>query len=700
MFCLSAEANSMRYPKIKQTEPLRFTPELPNGIKPVECFDDGDGTKLCDGLNIWRRDGRISTRPAICCRPDSIKAFEMYEHVLKGLTPTDNLARIGGELYKIAYATVTDNDSADDVCVYLLSFTGKIIPIGKISVRRVSADTFYRIRTVAFFQGAAGSGCGIYAFLRRAHGENTACEVYELDTALENWNMASTFYTPTVQSNGRGTRYSEARREGMGYADNPDTPESVNMLSGRFRAYFTSDGFSASFKLPACPLTLGVITCRMYTAPNQFVEWKIYEGRETAQVEYGGKTITMSCNLQYGILYFSDENGPCPLPFIDSFGPNNITVTAAKESDADGFKKVVGCGKVTVAGSRIFAYQNPDFPSEIYCADTENPLYFPENGSLSIGNTSQKITAVMPFGDDVLVFKEDGIYKITVTDGGRYRLNLPDSESSHPLSYPDKISCQALSSNTGCLYPETLCEVSGNLLWYGGGGTLCIMQSAAKPYIKITCPEKLKTLLDSDGFVPSVFATAQGGIYYLFCDGYIFVFDIRRPHSYTALSDPTQGAWYIWQLPDAVKIHAATDGAYGPIMCCTDRYSRVIFTARQGEEKDLLVQCTGISVSLVEYGIPSFFSTAQYRLPDRTKLKSIEEIFLSFEGDSIDLSIGKDKNFSVTLIGDGGHNTARIKPALRGVEGFSLSVSAESPFSVSGFSATYRNLPDVRWAAT
>lgn len=700
MFCPCVEADVMRYKTVKQNQSQRFSPELPHGIDLETNPSDADGSRLSLGKNVWFDSGRIATRPAVVGDPNSVIEVESYENIIKGLTVTDSTVTYGGAVYRIAYVKAADYDSLEDFYVYLMSFSGELTPIGSIRIGRVDSTTFNRAVSIMFFQGKSATGSGIYAFLRR-RDTSDLYEVYELDSALEKWEEVTDFYAPTIYINGRGTRYKEASSAGWGYSAKPESPEAINMLSGGFKAFFSTDGYSSSFKLPLSNLENDVVTCRMYTAPDKYVEWKILPDKVSVQAEYNSGNITMGCDRLHGLLYFWNDDAPFSLPFISDYGPNNLVITATKKNGAR-LGKVIGCSSCRMYGSRLVVYGNPDSPSEICVSRLENPLYFPETACVSVGDVSDRVTAVRDMGDDLLIFKNKAVYKLNIKDGGYYTEDVPVSEENADfggLLVSDKFSSTPVCLSVGCDCPNTLCNVSGNLLWQNKNGTVYAMESAARMPIDVS--HTVRSAM-AETFPEDSFAVGHRGMYFLFtADKKVFVFDLRKRNTDSMLSDVSQGAWYIWEMPDELIVSSAAADGDRLIICCTESEKRIHYIARFAKGNDSIIVHRENGAVKKQCAINSSFATANYRMSHPETLKNIEEIYVSFEcNGEVSFSCGDDLPCNVMLRSSGGLKTARILPKIRNCEGIKLNFSSGSPFSVSGFVIGYKNTPPIRWAAT
>lgn len=687
----------MRYKSVKRNAVKRFSPELPHGID-LENGKGRGGEKLYSGLNVYRDKGRLATRPAVVWRPDSVIQFEAYEATEKGMTLTENTACFGGIVYRIAYMVTGDYTSYQDVRVFLFGCAGDITPIGTIRFNRVDATTFYTPAALNFFQGKAQSGCGIYALFccRDTYGRPDIYSAYELDKTLENWNDVNSFYEPTVYINGRGGRFGEAQEMGFVCDAKPEAPEALNMLNGRFRAFYTTDGLSSSFKLPVSRLNDTYVRCKMYVSPEDYVEWIISGGTNSATAEYGTSKIKMTCDRAHGILYFFCDEQRFSLPFVEDFGINNLEITAEKYGGSQ-ISRVFNCKKSTVCGSRVMMYSNPDAPAEICMARLENPLYFPEAACVRVGDISEDVTAVKKRGGDIAVFKGGSIYEMTVKDGGYYRADIPLGESNNDMDglfAPDTVSCGAVCLDVGCDRPSTIGMISGTLFWQTGAGSVYALEKGKNVPVKIS--DCIKTALtDSIGrnTAPPIGA-AHRGIYYLFFkDGDVFVFDTN--------GGIQKGAWYIWKIPDEVVISAVYTDADRMILCCSDKIQKAQYIADFGTGNDRYLKFEAGALTEKVASVATSFSFACYPEVCPESLKSIGEILVTFETDGeLSFSCEGAGRFDTKLVSDGTLKTARIVPKMRGLEGLDITFSANCPFSVSGIAVLYRDFPRIRWAAT
>ncbi len=687
----------MKYRSIKEIASRRFSPDMPRGLGTAQENEK----RLTDCSNIWSDGGYLRTRPALTPHSSDLASLHSIEYTNIPLTFTDTKILHAGSLYRLAYLTASDGMTYQNYRVFLISATGDAISIGTISFNRLDSATFYTGGELCFFQGKPTNGSGIYALAKRYSKGNYSYAIYEVDAALENWTETSSFYCPTIYINGRGTRYNEAKEANRTYDVSPECPERPNMLCGTFKAYFSTDDFSSAFKLPIACLDRSPITCRFFISPSNYIEWIIREGENTASTIFGVDEVTMHCDRNYGIIFFTSQSGAFSMPSAPQFGPNNLMITATK-SNTTGPERIIGCMRCVNFSSRILLYANPNFPSEVYSARSDNPLYFPDTSYISIGGEGEEITRLIQRGDSLIATGIRGIYGVGIKKGGQYIPDIPVEESAEDfdtLYNPDTLSYSVINQDIGCDCPDTLRLCAGAAVWLNSDGEIYMLSKNSDEPEDISVPIKDRLR----GYPPSelrlAFAAAFGGRYYLFLpDSTVFVLDYRgEDYTYKIASEPTR-AWYVWSLPKAASVISAACDADKLLLCCSSPTGNTQYLARLEYGTDTLLYDGGTTEQIP---IKSSFTTPLYRLSDPAALKSIDEVFVAFECNSqLSLKVKGEGECEVLLTGVSSRlRTARILPSIRRCEGAVLEFSAVSPFKISGYAFSYRPLPDVRWVA-
>ena len=210
--------------------------------------------QLSDCKNVWFKDGNLQTRKGLTCETDKAILTSIGGYYGENQYKIHKTSIcIEGETVRIATAEACSDDYLYLCNVFLISERGDYKSIGKLSFFRTTSDIFYTPVNIIFYGGKPQSGGGIFAMVTLQNGydeEDRYYNLYEINEDFTEWNKIYDFYIPTLYINGRGNKYSLAKANNTACLLSPKILESPNMLNGRFHSYFTSDGYSNSFRLP------------------------------------------------------------------------------------------------------------------------------------------------------------------------------------------------------------------------------------------------------------------------------------------------------------------------------------------------------------------------------------------------------------------------------------------------------------------
>ncbi len=441
---------------------MKYNPVKPSGTKykkiKLDCgiwdneSDMPDGDYLEDAENVYLKNGVIVTRKGVCTKSDSIFGSNNADgNLRKNFTVNDTDIFYLNKRQKIGYTLWGNGQSTEIMSIFVLDKEGTVRSLGNINFSNNNPQNFYTVESAFFIQGKARAHSGIFLFVKSGNYYNSQrtlkYEIYEYNNNNNLWvNPAeSDYYTPTVYINGRGDKYLLAKSEGSVFDGAPMCPEEINLLGGKFYAYFSSDGYSSGFKLPFSNLKSGnKIICKIYSDSASFTEWEIGTSAISATATFMGKTVKLSCDRASGYFNFTFNNADFPIPNTGKTGGNDICFFSVKDT-GDSLEKIVSSTGAVSHNARIYLYGNDIQKNEIFSAKPENPLYFPLGMSVKAGSETDYITALKSDGKNLLAFKNDGIYRIyssfnyarytfTTPVGLEYDFTSPDKVTSHPYS--------------------------------------------------------------------------------------------------------------------------------------------------------------------------------------------------------------------------------------------------------------------------
>lgn len=445
-----------------------ITPADANTAEFKNCIIKNKGVKSRCGLyaekekQIFKRDNNSALETSFIC--------------------TDCYVYLGGKYGRVA-VTVTDN--LIDNIIYnmrLIYTSGDTVDIGSIEFTRVTYDLFGYPDTFTVFRGEPTVGCGIYFIARQVYGGGYPdfIRVMELSEELDSWSLidSSQIYFPTVLANGRGESYHSAvYGEKQLELPDPVMPESKNLLGAGFKAYYTADSASSVFFLPYDELDNDLIGCEFSYGDGVYV-WKIYADSNLSEaVSVNGESVIMYCDRTAGKIYFAtDSDSAWKPPYTGAL--NNLSVTAYKTvvghslrvasmsscCRLDGDSMTDGSNVTVFYGSRLY-------PSVTVSNSPTHPLYFPEEGQLTLGEASKEITRLLIKDRQLIAFKENEIYSAEIK---QYELSSEENTGVYPLTFKKGVSLIAapLSRSIALLEGDIIyTSAAGGIYRITGNGT-------------------------------------------------------------------------------------------------------------------------------------------------------------------------------------------------------------------------------------
>lgn len=443
----------MTYGKMgKNTMKRLQIPRLDGGVHYQPEADRIGDNQLAECQNLWWKDGALRTRPGI--------------HIgEQGITTAAN-----GETRIFAREDATKKDEEGEprpVRRYLSKVPHPTEPytangLGYLDYGgkrgRTSGGYTTGGNTEVFFDylpepgdigGLAAGGCMIL---------DGGGKVYTLLESGQYADITAHAYAPILVRGAGGCEAFGAVPKNSGEAY-----ESRNMLTGQFRAQYTVGQGETCFYLPVKNLDQKPVTATYMDISGLPVTHTVPANAMVGEKGADGKV--MHCLRPYGCVYFTDDSGAAsPLMLM---GENSLTITAWKEDDSLA-KKVYGMRFCTwfggdrsthgsgdkPGGSRLFLSGNPLCPGIICWSAGGNPLYFPEENMVLVGDAGQAVTAFAQHGGMLLIFKEREIYAASYAADGRASAGLPVS---------------MVEGGVGCSCPDTISRWGSRLVWAYGG---------------------------------------------------------------------------------------------------------------------------------------------------------------------------------------------------------------------------------------
>ena len=647
-----------------------------------------DSNNVAGGSNFIFSDKGFVQRKAVTTDEGKIM-FNYSQGLHRGyatIIPTDTYVYVENERAKVVIVKEWDDLSgAHKIFWFKLVFNdGSFKEIGSINLSGSSPGTSADIDAFTLYSGAGVKGCGLYFIAKKSYFKTGDVEVgiYELSSDLSQWITLENddMYSPTVFFNGRGEAYYIAFNNDPTYKlETPQFLESKNLLTGSFKSYFTTDGYSFSFSLPFDKLTNEEITCVFnYDRDTQF-KWTIKAGHSFSEsVKVEGKDVALHCDREKGRMVFRTTEGDL-FPLVKSNDTNNIWFKAYK-TDADNIMKVASmniatafsgksnhCAMTVFAGSELY-------PSTVLWIDSNNPLYFPEVCHTQIGDIKEKITQLTVQNGSLLAFKETQLFKGSFVSAEGYQIEgvIAGVKGSGSIK-ESSVTFNLKASLPDAPIPRTIKEIGGTVIFATKSGGVYAIKGAER---------KISEISSKDTFKEPIFAMNCDGDYLLFTQDKSFLLwdtkDLKMP------------IWFEQKYPTKVLEGANISSA--PVFICTTGYdySAIIYTLVSKGDQDSYFTYKDNTVLSNEKRVESHLEI----LPIK------EELYLKR---LIKLKLAGRSYFGINLLAKNGEvpfymtsiaNILTEKDFLCGgvFSSLCLCVNFKGPFILKGVGCSYRSL--------
>lgn len=678
----------MKYDSLKRQSVKSFKiSALDGGINASQIPENINDNQVPMCKNMWYKDGRLQTRPGF--NGDSAKAINTRIYGYSGeleYKVTDTEIYLDGIYYRIAVSDVITDDYAHYTYVYLIDLEDNIKPIGNMTFFRISSEIFNLPTNIIFFNGKSQNGGGIFAFVTLTNKYNVnekSYIIFEVNADFTEWERVYDYYIPTIFINGRGNKYQVAKKEnGLSYPA-PKELESQNMLNGRFHAYYTSDGYSNSFKLPFTNLAEEKVVCRFYYTLVDYLEWEFPSTDTLCKKKFMNKDVSGILDREKGVVYFITEDGDFPLPIIDMYHENNIKITATKEIE-NGFQRIVysTCGvrnnsKLLIAGGMD--------GNTVYTADYDNPLYFPIGSSVKVGESDNGLTALSVQNGKIIAFKRHSLYTLSMKNGSRINEISLLSDNDRVFYKNDSFTVAEVSQSIGCSNKKTVVSYEDVSFWLGSDNKIYAV-SGGKDIINIS--DKAQAVMP-DFFDSDTFAVGGEDYYILVKGKEIFVFDCKELKNAKA---------YKWESPECASVESGYyhNGRFK--FLCTGEESNIAFIANlEGDTDSFLHNGIDNSITQLQVPIKNSVITKFYALSSLRELKNVDSIYLLVAAKGkVKISVNGMQlaninfGFSNEIYDKCDYKTVKLSPHLYATDSVYLTLCSDRQMSIGEIEIIYR----------
>jgi len=554
-------------------------PQLSGGMNSNSSPHKVGDNQLTDCKNMWWDDGALSTRPGFFY--DSFLQTTVYSSTLDyNKKPSGEITLKDGTKYTLSVLYTSGL-----ISVSAVSTTGATLKFPLIYFSDDPEQPSVDIEGNVYISGIGGeplvfsgkaSGAEefkIYIIVPRykysstgGKGDYRDTSVFCATNELTLTNMNDQIYVPTLLINGKGNNFGTLT--GISKTEYPDaiTFESQNMLTGKFKAYFKTDGVSCAFSLPTV-LTDEEIVINYSKTDGKTDIWTIQPGETISNTVDGLYCIVGRTD---GTLTFYNTSGVTTALSLSLGKQNNLEVIAyhTEASRCERIAKMTksiwfgGSSGGIGGGTRLFICGNDDEPNLIWWSDLNNPLFFPQNNYAYIGDSAQRVTTFSKQSEMLIIFKPHETYYTTYVEGNGYAVeDVISGKITNVKTVSATFPLYQVHSEIGCDLPNTLQLCSNKLVWANTDKrvyTLATTYSYSEKNI-YTVSEMIERKMKSLDFT-NAFALDWNHHYLLFSGAKIFVLD----YGVTAFNNITTNSsdvllqkgitWYEWEQNLGVDI--------------------------------------------------------------------------------------------------------------------------------------------------
>lgn len=575
-----------------------------------------ENNELTECKNLWYKEGRLQTRPGLLAKDlEKLTWWGGCDSVQ--YTITDAVYYYLDDYHKIAFGKILADDYVWSVYFQLIAANGEIVSIGNLDFLRTASDVFYEPINVLVYTGKPQKGAGIFAFITKANRYtpfDKLYEVYEVSKNYKTWTMLNDFYVPTVYINGRGNNYQLANAENKISVEAPKTIESPNMLNGRFNAYYTSDGYSNLFKLPYSYLANETVVCRVYYTLDSYVEWTVKADTIRDTKKLLGYSVDLEVDRDTGTFYFLNDDKSYSLPVMSMCPKNNIRITATKEIE-NGLGKVVHSTCLAINDSRIIL-SGGDSGNEVYIANYDFPLYFPQDAVSNVGSPDSEVTALINHGEKIIAFKGDEIHTLTLVEKEKINQISLLSDNDKIFESCGHILASEITRGIGCIQKTTIAKCGEEILFLATDKKIYSLNPSSKKVQNIS--EKIQKIMPD--YYRNVFAVSDGLHYILFVENKAIVAEYDKKSGFR---------FYNWEWPKKFKILSGYHKNQNFIFVATDESVNLFYTCKLvGDTDNYLYYDDNEKKQSEDFDINASITTKHFDFSSFRQSKNIESIYL------------------------------------------------------------------------
>jgi len=674
-------------------------PKLSGGVNASVDPTMIEDNELASAQNVRWKNGTLTKRQAV--RAVGTTPFnEIQGDPQLSLTGTaDSVLShpmdIGGELCTLVHSGVRYGDSLTRESVQVISLGGEVKATYRVMDRHVQNAVFVPCDPTTYgCPFLMIRGCAVFK-----PDENTGAMVAVPDEEL---------YAPLVMINGKSAV--NAAAEDASAMANGVMYEGFNLLTRRYRARFTTQGGSGCevFKMPT-PLASGTtVSVDIVTSQGElFLQGKV------------GETVA---NGSYQLCVQPDgavQMYPCPPASLVS---DNLTVTATAAhttvSQMEGGATLgvwFGGTQNKLGGTRLFLAGFAGEKAKVMWSDVNNPLYFPENNYMFVGDLAQRVTALEKQGDMLVIFKEREVYYTTYVQGEVDADSVANGTNVDVTVRGAHFPLTQLSPYIGCDAPASLAVCRDRLVWICTDGRVYTLVEGS-PYSERNVRDigrKIYPLTSAHdkALLKRASAMDYDGCYTVMIGNTAYSFN----YSDSGM-DAGRMAWYVYRFTAFAPyetLRLVSDGMHKAILISTQArtqlysYIRMLYRfTEEAKDSHADIVVTGadgnsplaLKTTVTDAAISACLTTKTFDFGDIRCFKRIGALFLSADAEELTVRFTADGREAVAvhrLCADG-RGGQLLLPCVKRCRTFSMTITSETAFGLRGMRVQYTTFGTVR----
>ncbi len=668
----------MKFPEMNTAKQHTLhIPSFTDGLDTEQNPHESDIKGLEECENVWANGGLLKTRLGLDTTPEhaikSLRYSKGYYHTYKA----ENFeTEIDGEQKFVVTETV-EYDISTHVCLtHFINSDGTDWGNTQILFSRVSDDTFFIPQKIHFFKGKPHSGTGVYALVGLVNCENytqTESRIYELKKEPLGWEYVYSSYIPTVLINGRGNRYEFAKGTGQAFTGTPTKVEGLNILDHSFFAYYSTDGYSSTFRLPFSGISNREVIATLYHSVNSHVSWYIEENQTSAEATVFGVKVTMNIDREKGIVYFTVPAGAYEIPLVSDRNENNLRIMASVDCEYSINDLAFSDCVISTDKSILVASGNTVFE-----ANCNNPLYFPLESITHIGSSDSPVTALASLNEKTFAFKENEIFSLDIKYGKKLSETSLLADSASLFYTPDTLDPECITWETGCRKGTQFVTSVSKLYWVAPDCKIHSISASKKVSVEPYQPD-LGSLMHITPY-SNIVGTAWDKKCIFICENRAILIDCKNAK---------RPRWFYWSFPEDIRFVGAYTQNGSPRFICFNSAHKLCFSACLSEGEDRYLYIYDLEPTVASAPITTYLRTKKLALGCDNAFKKVDFITLSLKGEG---KVCVNGRYTAKFKGNEKALPFKLTPGLCETNTLYLSVSSQSPISLGSADIGYTEL--------